>query len=121
MPLALRAVVTIALTVALYVSGVTVCAGLVAYPILEIESHDGDGNLATTMPQPPAALGSRLRIRIGLVSAPARVAAGGEWLPDGERVLRPASSGWPLRGGGRRRLVELHLPGGRAAARFDDR
>jgi hypothetical protein len=72
------------------------------------------------MPQPPVALGSRLRIRIGLVSAPARVAVPGEWLADGELVLRPASSGWSLRGGGRRRLVELHLPGGSAAARFDD-
>lgn len=81
---------------------------------------DGDGNLATTMAQAPAALGSRLRIRIGLVSAPARIAAAGERLPDGELVLRPASSGWPLRGGGRCRLVELHLPGGSAAARFDD-
>ncbi len=81
---------------------------------------DGDGNLVTTMAQLPAALGSRLRIRIGCVSVPARVAALGDRLPDDELVLRPVSSGWALRGGGRRSLVELHLPGGTAAARFDD-
>jgi hypothetical protein len=80
---------------------------------------DGDGNLASTMTRPPAARGERVRVTIGVVTAPARV-AGGDGAGSGELVLRPASPGWPLRAGGRRRLMELHQPGGSAAERFEN-
>ena len=38
---------------------------------------DGDGNVETTVAEPPAAVGAAVMVRIGDVSAQARVAAGG--------------------------------------------
>jgi hypothetical protein len=87
-------------------------------PDAAVAFADCDGNLATTLPQAPAAVGERVRVRIGEVSATALVDDGSAAVGDGELALRAGAPGWPQRDGGRRRFVELFVPGGSAAQRF---
>jgi hypothetical protein len=79
---------------------------------------DGYGNLKTTLDAPPAANGERVLVRVGASATTAIVSDGSFSVAEGELALAPGSSGWPLRDGGRRSLLELFLRGGSAAARL---
>jgi hypothetical protein len=76
------------------------------------------GDITTTIAELPGAVGTRLQIRIGRVSARAIVAGAGRPVPEGELALAPGASGWPTHAGGRRRFVDVVLGGGSAAERF---
>jgi hypothetical protein len=77
---------------------------------------DGYGSLKTTLDERPAANGERVLVRLGAASATAIVSDGSFSVAEGELALAPGSSGWPLRDGGERRLLELFLRGGSASA-----
>jgi hypothetical protein len=79
---------------------------------------DRRGNLKTTIAAPPAAIGERVDVHIGPVSAVAVVTDGARAPADGELALAPGSSGWPTREGGHRRFPELSVGAGSAADRF---
>jgi len=79
---------------------------------------DGYGNLKTTLEEPPAASGERVLVRVGSAAATAMVSDGTFSVAEGDLALAPGSSGWPLKGGGRREFLELFLRGGSAAARL---
>jgi hypothetical protein len=80
---------------------------------------DGRGNLKTTIPALPEAAGERVRVRIGDVAADATVTDGSVAVGDGELALAPASSEWPAADDRPAGYLELHMPGGSAAERFD--
>lgn len=79
---------------------------------------DGYGNLKTTLQTAPAAVGSRVLVRIGGHSATAIVSDGSFAVAEGELALAPGSSGWKRHGGGQVVFYELFLRGGSAAQRF---
>jgi hypothetical protein len=79
---------------------------------------DCRGSITTTIPEPPAAAGERVVVRIAGVSATAVVAGPIARVPDGELALASGASGWRGRDGRYRRFVELIAGGGSAAARF---
>jgi hypothetical protein len=79
---------------------------------------DGYGNLKTTLEKRAAANGERVLVRVSAASTTAIVSDGSFSVAEGELALAPGSSGWPRRGGGERRFLELFLRGGSAAARF---
>jgi hypothetical protein len=79
---------------------------------------DGCGNLKTTIVVPLAAVGERVDVHIGPVSAVAVVTDGSRAPADGELALAPGSSGWPTREGGHRSFPELSVGAGSAADRF---
>ena len=79
---------------------------------------DGYGNLKTTLDEPPTPSGERVLVRVGDASATAIVSDGSFSVAEGDLALAPGSSGWPLRGGGERRFLELFLRGGSASARL---
>jgi S-adenosylmethionine hydrolase len=80
---------------------------------------DGFGNLKTTLLAPGAAAGTRVRVRVGGKTQVALATGGSFAVPVGTLALAPGSSGWPLRGGGEVRFLELFLRGGSAAAAFN--
>ena len=86
-------------------------ANVVAY------THDY-GNIKTTHDEPPAASGERVLVRVGQAATTAIVSDGSFSVAEGELALSPGSSGWPSRGGGERRFLELFLRGGSAATRL---
>jgi len=77
---------------------------------------DGYGNLKTTLVEAPGDNGERVVVRVGHSTTTAVVSDGSFSVGEGELALAPGSSGWPLRGGGERRFLELFLRGGSAAA-----
>jgi hypothetical protein len=80
---------------------------------------DGRGNLKTTIVVPLAAIGERVVVHIGSVSAVAVVTDGTRAPADGELALSPGASGWATRDGGHRRFPELSVGAGSAADRFE--
>lgn len=80
---------------------------------------DGRGNLETTIAELPAPAGRRVVLSIGEISASALVHDGHPPAVRDELTVGPGSTDWPLRSGGRRRLVEVAFPGGSAAEHFD--
>jgi hypothetical protein len=90
-----------------------------AVPPCAVAWIDRAGNLKTTLSRPPAAVGQRLRVKIGAASETAIVADDRLAVPDGQLALSPCSLGWPTHDGGRVRLLELLVHGGSAAERFD--
>jgi hypothetical protein len=90
-----------------------------AVPERAVAYVDGDGNVETTIAEPPAAVGAAVMVRIGDVSAQARVAADRDrTVAAGELAIATGPAGWPTRAGGRRTFVELFVGGGSAADRF---
>jgi hypothetical protein len=79
---------------------------------------DGRGNLKTTIVVPLDAIGERVVVHIGLVSAVAIVTDGTRAPANGELALSPGASGWPTRDGGHWRFPELSVGAGSAADRF---
>jgi S-adenosylmethionine hydrolase len=73
---------------------------------------DGYGNLKTSWHEPPAPVGSRVRVRIGDATAEATVSDGVFAVPAGEMSFAPGSSGW------RRPFYELLIRGGNVAETF---
>jgi hypothetical protein len=71
---------------------------------------DGYGNLKTSWHEPPAPVGSTVRVRIGEATAEATVTDGVFAVPAGRMSFAPGSSGWG------RPFYELLLRGGDAAA-----
>jgi hypothetical protein len=80
---------------------------------------DVRGNLKTTITALPAAAGMRVLVRIGDVAAEATVSDGSVVVRDGELALAPASSDWAAAEGRPGGYLELQLPGGSAAERFE--
>ena len=74
---------------------------------------DGYGNLKTSWHEPPAEVGSTVRVRVGTAAAEAVVSDGVVAVPAGAMSFAPGSSGW-----GRRPFYELLIRGGDAAATF---
>ncbi len=79
---------------------------------------DGYGNLKTSWTEPPAPVGSRVRVRIGPAQGMAVVSDGTFAVPEGETSFAPGSSGWRTRAGRERRFYELFARGGSAAELF---
>ncbi|MET3430438.1 S-adenosylmethionine hydrolase [Actinoplanes tereljensis] len=75
---------------------------------------DGYGNLKTSWHEPPAPVGSSVRVRIGDAEADAVVSDGVFGVPSGAMSFAPGSSGWG------KPFYELLLRGGSAAAAFGD-
>jgi S-adenosylmethionine hydrolase len=73
---------------------------------------DGYGNLKTSWHEPPAPVGTTVRVRIGDVEAEAMVSDGVFGVPHGMMSFAPGSSGWG------RPFFELLLRGDNAAERF---
>lgn len=73
---------------------------------------DGYGNLKTSWHEPPAAVGSTVRVQIGDATATATVSDGMFAVPAGRMAFAPGSSGWP------EPFYEISLRGGDAAALF---
>jgi hypothetical protein len=90
-----------------------------AVPERAVAYVDGGGTVETTVAEPPAAVGAAVMVRIGDVSAQARVAADRDCtVGEGELAITTGPAGWPTRAGGRRTFVELFVGGGSAADRF---
>ncbi|HLL69709.1 MAG TPA: hypothetical protein VK453_28945 [Micromonosporaceae bacterium] len=79
---------------------------------------DGYGNLKTSWYEAPAAVGERVRVRIGEAVVAAVVSDGVFTVPAGEVSFAPGSSGWPRGHGGHRACYELFARGGSAAELF---
>jgi len=79
---------------------------------------DGRGDLKTTIVVPLAAIGERVVVHIGVMSAVAVVTDGTHEPAPGELALAPGSSGWPTRDGGHQRFPELSVGDGSAYDRF---
>ncbi len=79
---------------------------------------DGSGIVTTTIAEPPAAVGERVVVRIGAVSATAVVTGDATAIAPGSLALGAGSFGWRGRDGRRRRFLELIVGGGSAAERF---
>jgi hypothetical protein len=81
-------------------------------PVRVVAYVDCFGNLKTTISQPPAATGDRVQVRIGHVSATAMVTdRSNPAAREGELLLTPDD--------GEPRFLQLSLPGGSAADRFE--
>jgi hypothetical protein len=87
-------------------------------PGIAIAHVDARGNLKTTITALPAAAGTRVRVRVGDVSASAIVSDGSVAVAAGDLVLLPASSDWPAADGRTPGYLELLVRGGSAAERF---
>jgi hypothetical protein len=81
---------------------------------------DGYGNLKTTIKFDSESMkvGTRLHVRIGRAEREAVISDGTFAVEPGEMSFAPGSSGWPSRGGGEVRWVELFLRGGNAWESF---
>jgi hypothetical protein len=86
-------------------------------PVGVVVYVDGYGNLKTTLTEPPAPSGTRVRVSIGDVAATAIVSDGTFEVDEGDLSLAPGSSGWEGRAG-HVTVHELFLRGGSAARRF---
>jgi hypothetical protein len=73
---------------------------------------DGYGNLKTSWHEPPAPVGTKVRVRIGETEREAVVSDGVFAVPKGTMSFAPGSSGWG------KPFYELLLRGGDAAAEF---
>jgi S-adenosylmethionine hydrolase len=81
-------------------------------PARTVVYTDGYGNLKTSWHEPPAPVGSTVRVRIGDRTAPAVVSDGVFAVPAGAMSFAPGSSGWA------EPFYELLIRGGNAAALF---
>jgi hypothetical protein len=81
-------------------------------PARTVVYTDGYGNLKTSWHEPPAEVGSTVRVRIGGREAPAVVSDGVFAVPAGAMSFAPGSSGWS------RPFYELLFRGGSAADTF---
>ncbi len=79
---------------------------------------DGYGNLKTSWYDPPAPVGTRLRVRVGTAVGSAVVSDGVFTVPAGEVSFAPGSSGWPDAAGRERSCYELFARGASAAELF---
>ncbi len=79
---------------------------------------DAAGDITTTVAEPPGAVGTRVRVRIGEVAARAVVVDASWALTKGELTLAAGTQSWPTRAGGRRSFVGLSVGGGSAAELF---
>jgi hypothetical protein len=86
-----------------------------ALPHRVVAYVDGDGNVDTTIDRLPGPAGDRVVVRIGDVSAPARVAGSGATAAPGELTLRPGA----VRGGAEA-FLQLAVAGGSASRLFGD-
>jgi len=86
----------------------------VAPPERAIVYTDGYGNLKTSWYEPPAPVGTTVRVRIGDATAEAMVSDGVFAVPTGMMSFAPGSSGWG------RPFYELLSRGGSAARLFGD-
>jgi S-adenosyl-l-methionine hydroxide adenosyltransferase len=88
-------------------------------PARSVVYTDGYGNLKTSWYEPPAPVGSTVRVRIGTAEVDAVVSDGVFAVPAGTVSFAPGSSGWPRGdGSGERVCYELFARGGDAARLF---
>jgi hypothetical protein len=86
-----------------------------ALPRRVVAYVDGDGNVDTTIDRLPGPPGARVVVRIGGVSAPARVADSSATAEPGELTLRPGAIRGPAEA-----FLQLAVAGGSASRLFGD-